>query len=829
LPAEGIDMLLRRRQSTGRRWVRRSAHYGRHVVRAAAITACGFFGVAILLVGSRAALADGKSATAAAATGAKAAGSRVDAAKTVQPAFDPGVLVGEVVSADGKPVAGAKVLLRSRTQRGAQTDAAGQFRFEYVQPGHLSIQATKGSLISPRVEFDGERVPGFKTGKFAPLKLTVNEGKAIKVLVTSAATSKPLEGVKLRFFFLKWREQKTGKDGTATLEGLVPNNYQLSADLPGYAGAWRDVQVAAASSVSRVEIALGPGGAVRGTVTDEQGHGVEGAQISCVEEGNYRAFGGGSNKTDGHGVFRCESVPLSTTLQVSVNKDDYLPYQQSVALSPDRRDVEIAIKVRRRPRGGSIEGFVRDEKAQPIAGATVENHSNRSDQARKTTTDRAGHYVLDDLYESWRGYDVVVRAPGRAPINENVKPGTKEKPAHFDFTLEPGHFLHGRIVGEDGKPIGGAYVALAQDMWQMVQSKQSDAAGRFEMDSLPANAHFQISKQGYSSLWNVPLRLDGTGATVVLQPMGMIRGRVVDSQSKKPIEHFQMWMGFSQVRQGNVQWTLNGSVGYPGKQVDSKDGTFAVDDLMNGFPAEVGVIAEGYSKVVVPLVVAKPADEVKAVEFNLSHLNPATLGTVSGRVLDHNGRGIPGANLRLILAASFYGENDYRFNWWQIKNNQLAGSTNCDQFLQAVSDSEGRFGFKNVLPGKYWQVAYWGVHVPEGQKRGTSLTRPGQAETVTITLPKLARLVVAIDRVKYAEAAQLNTQLQGRWSQSGQMNVNAGQSKFEIEDLAPGTYNVSVLGKPTPVKTPQGTYYTTSTLAHRTISLKAGETQSVQF
>jgi protocatechuate 3,4-dioxygenase beta subunit len=785
-----------------------------------AVSVRGSLALAILLGVWRIASADGKPVP----------GSPTPGAKAEQPAFDPGVLVGQVVSAEGKPVAGVKVLLRGRTQRGVQTDAAGRFRFEYVQPGHLSIQATKGPLISPRVEFDGVRVPGFKTGKFAPITLTVSEGKVIKVVVTSAATGKPLEGVKLRFWFLKWREQKTEKDGTATFGGLMPGDYPVSAGLPGYAGAARNVEVRAASTVTSVQIALGPGGVVRGTVTDLDGHAVGGAQVSCSENGNYRVFEGGSDKTNGHGAFRCESVPLNTSLQVSVNKDNYLPFQQTVALSPDRRDIEIAIKVRPRPRGGSIEGFARDEKARPIAGATVENHGNRSDQRRKTTTDRTGHYVLDDLYESWSGYDVVIRAPGRAPTSENVKPGTQEKPAHFDFTLEPGHFLHGRIVGENGKPIVGASVSLTQDFWQMVDSKQSDEEGRFEMDSLPASAHFQISKQGYSNLWNVPLRLDGAGATtVVLQPMGVIRGRVVDLQSKKPLDHFQLWLNFARVRQGTVQWTMNGNYSYPGKQIDSKDGTFAINDLMSGLPAEVGVAAEGHSRVILPLVIAKPADEMKPVEVALARLDSSKLAIVSGRILDHSGRGVPGANLRLIVSAIRYGENDYRFNWWQIKNNQLGGSTDCDQFLQAVSDSEGRFEFKTVLPGKHWQLAYWGVHVPEGQKRGTIATQPSKAETVTVTLPMLARMVITIDRVKYAEAAQLNAQTKGIWSQSGQVPINAGQTKFEIEDLAPGIYNVSIQGKPKPVKTPQGTYYTTSSLGNQTILLKAGETKSVQF
>ena len=585
---------------------------------------------------------------------------------------------------------------------------------------------------------------GFKTGKFAPLKLTVSEGKVIKVLVTSAATGKPLEGVPVRLWFLSRREQKTGKDGLAILDGLVPGRWQLTAELPGYAGAARGIEITAANAVTRLEIALGPGGVVRGIVTDQDGKAVEGAQVSCWVEGDNRGFGGASDTTDSRGAFRCESVALNMGTRVSVDKDHYLPYLKSVDLSPERREIEVAIKIQRRPPGVSVEGFVRDEKAKPIAGARVESHGNRSDQVRRTTTDRAGHYVLDDLFESWTGYEVIVRAAGRAPTSEHVKPGTKAKPAHVDFTLEPGHLIHGRIVGENGKPIGGVQVSLAQDPSGMVDPTQSDEEGRFEMNGLPANARFAIWKQGYSHLWKVPLRLDGAGTTtVVLLPMAVIRGRVVDSQSKQPLEHFQVWINFARVPGGTFQWAINGNYTYPGKAIDSKQGTFTIDDLMNGLPTEVCVTAEGYSRGILPLVIAKPADQMQPVEVGLSHLDPSILARVLGRIVDHSGRGVSGANLRLIV---FYGDNDRRFGWYQIKDNRLGASTDCDQFLQAVSDSEGRFEFKNVLPGKRWHLAYWGAHVPQGQKRGDGLTQAGRAETVTVTLPKPARIVVTIDR-----------------------------------------------------------------------------------
>jgi hypothetical protein len=77
------------------------------------------------------------------------AGSAANRDKTAQPAFDPGVLVGQVVSADGKPVVEAKVVLRGRTRRVARTDREDRFRFEYLLPGNHSIWATNGTW-SPR-------------------------------------------------------------------------------------------------------------------------------------------------------------------------------------------------------------------------------------------------------------------------------------------------------------------------------------------------------------------------------------------------------------------------------------------------------------------------------------------------------------------------------------------------------------------------------------------------------------------------------------------------------------------------------------------------------
>ena len=103
--------------------------------------------------------------------------------------------------------------------------------------------------------------------------------------------------------------------------------------------------------------------------------------------------------------------------------------------------------------------------------------------------------------------------------------------------------LRGRVVLENGKPLAGVSVRSSGAFWLRQDAKQTDADGRFEIDSLPANVRFQVFKSGYSGLSGVPLRLDAAGlVTVVLQPMGLIRGRVFDAKTGKPLEQFHVWL-----------------------------------------------------------------------------------------------------------------------------------------------------------------------------------------------------------------------------------------------------------------------------------------------
>ncbi len=458
------------------------------------------------------------------------------------------MLSGQVVLADGKPAADANVWLRGKMEREARTEDQGRFRIESLAPGRYVVWAVKGNLVSPTHTSRGRSIGGVQGGRFEPVRLELKPGKRIDVIVTSAKTSSPLPGARVRIMNLGGLEQKTGSDGRLKLEPLAPGPYSISIAAVGYAESTRHVDLRGSTDSTEFKASLSPGGVIRVVVVDDKGQPLENANVSCLRFGSPLATPVDSPVTDAKGKFRRDFLPLDTSFFVSVDKEGYLPKQETVSLSPKQPEADLTIKLLPGRRGGSVVGVVRDEQGKPIAGASVETLGEQTTESRKTTTDRDGQYVLDDLFESNRGYEILVRAAGRCPSRLAVKPGAKGKPATLDVTLEPGHTAQGRVVAEDGKPIAEVMVWPHREGGPRLQdySTQTDRDGRFEIDSLPRDVRLQISKRGYTVLRDVSVRLDSDApATIVLQPAGMIRGQVVDAQSGNPVNDFSVWLDFA--------------------------------------------------------------------------------------------------------------------------------------------------------------------------------------------------------------------------------------------------------------------------------------------
>jgi hypothetical protein len=318
--------------------------------------------------------------------------------------------------------------------------------------------------------------------------------------------------------------------------------------------------------------------------------------------------------------------------------------------------------------------------------------------------------------------------------------------------------------------------------------------------------------------------------TVTLSPMGIVRGRVFDAQTGRPVEQFKLRVGFAKNRQpGDPVASYESENADPGVTVNSKEGQFALKQFGNQSAVELIVEAEGYERKALPRVVAQLAKDTAMVEVPLDKREPIDASSVSGQIVDHESRSVAGVQLRLIVSAyQPRSAHDNEFNWILIKSGQLARKSNCDQFLQATSDTQGRFEFQSVLPGKFLQLAYWGETAPQGRSLAFDRTQPGVAQEVTVKLPQPAKIVGTIDIARFPNADAINAEVWEGAFQDYNIKIKDGQTNFEFANLPPGEYSVVVKAKPVRSTEREGMLRVVA-LAQQRIRVKAGETRTIHF
>src|SRR5207253_5589415 len=88
----------------------------------------------------------------------------------------------------------------------------------------------------------------------------------------------------------------------------------------------------------------------------------------------------------------------------------------------------------------------------------------------------------------------------------------------------------------------------------------------------------------------------------------------------------------------------------PGEEFVSPPGQFLLKELTVGMSLQLTISADGYRRQVVRHVVAKTVAEAEHVEVRLTAEAPAKLLTLRGKMVNHRGDAVRGAELRLIVA-----------------------------------------------------------------------------------------------------------------------------------------------------------------------------------
>ncbi len=298
-------------------------------------------------------------------------------------------LSGSIVDAvTRRPVARARVRLRN-VERIAYSDGKGRFQLDGLVAGTEFLSADRKDYVaSPfrSVELQG-------TGNRADIALipgAVFEGRVLD------PSRKPVAGVRI--------DSERGspavrsrKDGTFSILADARSVVTLTARARGFAPAVvAGLRAPPGGRRTGILISLAHGVSMSGRVVDGSGKPVGGAKVQYREEIRGRhSSGSGLGHGDpdfvvtgADGRFRLENLP-STTLNLTVTHAPNATKIVSgvrVASSPPIPDIVLSP-------AAPVEGFVRDDKGNPVAAATVQAHAADADERAETGADGAFRFV----------------------------------------------------------------------------------------------------------------------------------------------------------------------------------------------------------------------------------------------------------------------------------------------------------------------------------------------------------------------------------------------------------------------------------------------------
>ena len=431
--------------------------------------------------------------------------------------------------------------------------------------------------------------------------------------------------------------------------------FELEASAEGYATRTLGYRYAGEG----VKFQLGAGAVIEGRVTrDPGGAPLAGARLEITTtsgtlDGERLLIRKG--ETDEAGRFRFDNLPGDTVSVRLTPRSQGAPASRAITIEPGRTSVvDFAVKD-----GGTISGRVLDaDTLEPITNATVGESMKFHRVGR---VDEHGNYSYSGVRDPGAGSVVLVaRAPGYSTEVRvfRVSADVDDLPERWDFHLTRGVLVRGLVVDSQGRPVKDAYVAAISDraidpsIAEAVRIRgRTDDRGRFELPDASRDLAFTLfaRHEGSGTLVR-PCRATSSGAgvvdveTLVLPVSSSLRGSVLDEEGH-PVPN----------------WTVN--LIPEGEEAQEADAPLPMsvprwlarrsaktDD--RGRFAFVDVGADEYTLSVVNPDSNKPYWKRVSIASGQA-IEDANLvlgqgGTIEGRLVDRDGRGLAGIRVRAV-------------------------------------------------------------------------------------------------------------------------------------------------------------------------------------
>lgn len=574
------------------------------------------------------------------------------------------VLEGRVQGPDGKPIAGAIVVARSKTATwtdpplSTTTDAAGSFRLPVKTGAAHDVWAhARGLAVAKREDVR----PG------PSLLLRLEHGGAIEGVVRNSSGA-PVAGARVETEPNDRVPEWAAGAGTATatsdrngrfrLTGLDRRPHSIAASARRYGRAGRENVLVG----RRVELFLVPGGSVSGVVVDADGRALPDVAVR-LEGIQPRRSVPSARTTDAKGRFGFDGLIGGTYALVARHP------RFGVALSPGievgseedvRRDVILLP-------GVAVTGRLVDPDDLPVTGRIVVGEI-AGEPAPRSVADALGSDSAADGRFRIEGVPLgpgalSVTAPGFAARRVDfdarpVPPGTDVG----DVTMDPGLRLRGRVRARDGAPVSEAQLAGHQRFGPGTSLRAqgtSDENGAFVLGGLkPGRVYLWVRARGLAT-HSSEVEAGASDLDLVLDPAGAIAGTVVDDRGAA-VPSFRVG-----AESGNYQ-------GDTQDEFSPDDGRFLLESVAEGLWT-VSVVAAGYGRAAVSDVVVRPGRVT-----DLGRVSLKRGASIRGQVVAFDDSPVPGATIQGFATQSMAVDMD--------------GPT-------ASSDAQGLFELRGVSPG----------------------------------------------------------------------------------------------------------------------------------
>ncbi len=603
-----------------------------------------------------------------------------------------GRLMGEVVATNGAPIGGAVIEAYQRTgttsdireavgnaMRGAvdAVTAGGDGRFEFAALGQGAFTLVAAAPAHQEAMTDVE----LKLGQEATVSITLEDGLVLAgTVVGPNGSAVPNARVSVRpqtsvsggsnaINREVDKEAATDGGGRFAFDTLSAGQCTVTVSHGELAAAQlRDIEV----PQDNLEIALGEGASIEGTVTDDQGNPLAGVRVSVTDIGNVpkEAVTG----DDGRYILGPLSVKPISKKQVQAEKEGWSRAEPKTVSLTEGTVAELDFALARTSR---IAGTVKDTDEKPIKGVKVLVE-------KMITKDNPVHRFLDFAYTKDDGtFDlpkVVPSADVRLVAEHKLYIRWLSDPFSVDagedlvdteIVMEVGAKITGEVVNEAGQRLEGAQVKAVKagdpDTHDFLggSSAKTDAQGRFEIQGL-GSGNYEVVAQlsgcldGRSETIELAEGASRSGVRVKLAAARSVSGTVTDAQ-RRPIA-------------GARITAIDASAGTRKESnISDENGQFTVGNL-GGEPVEIQAAADGYgTQTLHDVQTGKTGVEIQLM----------ALGGVKGIVVDDEGKPVKAFSARAEPVETDAGYEAPRTSF------------------KTFSGANGGFEIGNLPPGSY--------------------------------------------------------------------------------------------------------------------------------